>query len=114
MHCIVLNEMSVVIRPLHSCTNPLFEGVEQLRRYADLRETETSKNREGEPRLFFTNQLMISTYGDDCKFGSISSQDYAYQELICYHEPVFHSISRPVQGLTLWCVCTEFITGSNI
>ena len=62
-----------------SCTNPMFEGVEQLRRYADLREPESSKNREGEPRLFFTNQLMISTYGDDCKFGSItSSEEYFF------------------------------------
>lgn len=61
-----------------SCTNPMFEGIEQLRRYADLREPESSKNREGEQRLFFTNQLMISTYGDDCKFGSITSSEEHY------------------------------------
>lgn len=61
-----------------SCTNPMFEGIEQLRRYADLREPESSKNREGDPRLFFTNQLMISTYGDDCKFGTITSSEEYY------------------------------------
>ncbi|MCL6272196.1 type I restriction endonuclease [Sansalvadorimonas sp. 2012CJ34-2] len=61
------------------CTNPMYEGIEQLRRYADLREPETSKNREGEPRLFFTNQLLVSTYGSDCRFGSItSSEDYFF------------------------------------
>ena len=61
-----------------NCTNPMFQGIEQLRRYADLREPDNSKNREGEPRLFFTNQLMISTYGDDCKFGSITSTEEYY------------------------------------
>ncbi|MCW7553971.1 type I restriction endonuclease [Endozoicomonas gorgoniicola] len=73
-----------------SCTNPMFEGIEQLRRYADLREPETSKNREGEPKLFYTNQLMISTYGDDCKFGTItSSEEYYFNWKTIYpdHEP---------------------------
>ncbi|GAB1061687.1 type I restriction endonuclease subunit R [Shewanella algae] len=60
------------------CCNPMAAGIDQLRRYADLREPEHSKLREGEPALFFTNQLMISTYGDDCKVGTITSNEDYY------------------------------------
>ncbi|EOX3389934.1 type I restriction endonuclease subunit R [Vibrio cholerae] len=60
------------------CSNPMAAGIDQLRRYADLREPEHSKLREGEPALFFTNQLMISTYGDDCKVGTITSNEDYY------------------------------------
>lgn len=60
------------------CCNPMVAGIDQLRRYADLREPEHSKLREGEPALFFTNQLMISTYGDDCKVGTITSNEDYY------------------------------------
>ncbi|ALZ77327.1 type I restriction endonuclease [Rheinheimera sp. F8] len=60
------------------CSNPMAAGIDQLRRYADLREPEYSKLREGEPALFFTNQLMISTYGDDCKVGTITSNEDYY------------------------------------
>ncbi|MCG8314207.1 MAG: HsdR family type I site-specific deoxyribonuclease [Pseudomonadales bacterium] len=59
-------------------SDPMFEAVEQLRRYADLREPEGSDLKEGEPKLFFTNQLMVATYGDDCKFGSITSDEQYY------------------------------------
>lgn len=60
------------------CCNPMAAGIDQLRRYADLREPEHSKLREGEPALFFTNQLMVSTYGDDCKVGTITSNEDFY------------------------------------
>jgi len=60
------------------CCNPMAAGIDQLRRYADLREPEHSKLREGEPALFFTNQLMVSTYGDDCKVGTITSNEDYY------------------------------------
>ncbi|MBD2815314.1 type I restriction endonuclease subunit R [Xenorhabdus sp. Flor] len=61
------------------CSDPMAAGIEQLRRYADLREPEHSKLREGEPALFFTNQLMVSTFGDDCKYGTITSNgDYYF------------------------------------
>jgi type I restriction enzyme R subunit len=55
-------------------SDAMYEGISQLRRYADLREeTIAAGLKEGEQRLFWTNQLMVSTYGDDCKFGSITS-----------------------------------------
>ena len=59
-------------------TEPMHQAVEQLRRYADLREPEGSNLKEGEPKLFYTNQLMIGTYGNDCKFGSITSTEEYY------------------------------------
>jgi len=59
-------------------TDPMHQGIEQLRRYADLREPEGSTLKEGEPKLFYTNQLMISSYGDDAKFGSITSSEEYY------------------------------------
>jgi len=91
------------------CTEPMSEGVEQLLRYADLREPEHSKNREGEPALFFTNQLLISTYGNDCKFGSItSSEEYffnwktTYPDVKPYVDPftqLHRSQEQLVQGM---------------
>ncbi|MGK0269567.1 MAG: type I restriction enzyme R subunit [Cocleimonas sp.] len=73
------------------CTEPMYEGVDQLLRYADLREPEQSKHREGEQSLFFTNQLLISTYGEDCKFGSItSSEDYFFNWKTIYPDEVLY------------------------
>ncbi len=84
-------------------------GIDQLRRYADLREPEYSKLREGEPALFFTNQLMISTHGDDCKVGTITSnEDYyfnwktIYQDTKPYIAPeigIHRSQEQLVQGM---------------
>ncbi len=59
-------------------SDPLHQAVEQLRRYADLREPEGSQLKEGEPKLFYTNQLMVATYGDDAKFGTITSSEEYY------------------------------------
>lgn len=60
-------------------SDPMHEAIEQLRRYAELREPEGSILKEGEPKLFWTNQLMVASYGDDCKFGSITSfEEYYY------------------------------------
>lgn len=70
-------------------TDPLHQAVEQLRRYADLREPEGSPLKEGEPKLFYTNQLMVATYGDDCKFGSItSSEEYYFNWKTIYPDTV--------------------------
>lgn len=59
-------------------SDPMFEAVEQLRRYADMREPEGSALREGEDKLFHANQLMIATHGDNCKFGTITSNEQYY------------------------------------
>jgi len=64
--------------PDANSANPIYEGIEQLRRYADLREPAHSANREGEPKLFYTNQLMISTCGEHVKYGTITSKQEHY------------------------------------
>lgn len=90
-------------------SDAMSEAINQLRRYADLREPETSLHREGEPRLFWTNQLMIATHGDDCKFGTItSSEEYYFQwktlypETTAYMDPILGVHRRQeelVQGM---------------
>ena len=59
-------------------SDPMHQAIEQMRRYADLREPEGSQLKEGEPKLFYTNQLMVGTYGDDAKFGTITSSEEYY------------------------------------
>ena len=57
-------------------SNPMFEAFQQLMRYSDQREeTRLAGLREGEPKLFFTNQILIRTCGDKADFGSITSTD---------------------------------------
>ena len=56
--------------------NPMHEAFQQLMRYSDQREeTKQAGLREGEPRLFFTNQLLIRTCGDRADFGAITATD---------------------------------------
>jgi type I restriction enzyme R subunit len=51
------------------------EGINQLRRYANLRYPETD---EGAQKLFWYNQLMVSTCRDQAKVGTISSSAQHY------------------------------------
>ena len=56
--------------------NPMHEAFQQLMRYSDQREeTKQAGLREGEPKLFFTNQLLIRTSGDHTDFGAITATD---------------------------------------
>lgn len=72
-------------------SDAMSEGINQLRRYADLREdTIEAGLKEGEQRLFWTNQLMISSYGDDSKFGSITSTEDYY-----FHWKTIHPANTP-------------------
>ncbi|GAA0287188.1 HsdR family type I site-specific deoxyribonuclease [Psychrosphaera haliotis] len=59
-------------------SDPMNQAIEQLRRYADLREPEGSQLIEGEEKLFYTNQLMVGTYGDNAKFGTVTSTEEYY------------------------------------
>jgi len=60
-------------------SNPIYEAYTQIRRYSDQREeTRAEGLREGEPALFFTNQLVIATCGDEAKFGSITATEGYY------------------------------------
>jgi type I restriction enzyme R subunit len=62
-------------------SDPMHEAIEQLRRYADVREdTIATGLKEGEQRLFWTNQLMVATHDEDAKYGTITaSEDYFFQ-----------------------------------
>ncbi|WP_028117806.1 type I restriction endonuclease subunit R [Ferrimonas senticii] len=56
-------------------TNPVGDGIEQLRRYANLR---GFAEEEGAQRLFWYNQLMITLCRDHAKVGTISSGPQHY------------------------------------
>ena len=54
--------------------NPMHAAFEQLLRYRNGRpETEAAGLREGEPRLFHTNLLLVRTCGEKAEFGTITS-----------------------------------------
>ena len=57
-------------------SNPMYEGFLQLMRYSNQREeTQEAGLKEGEPRLFHSNQLLIRTTGEDADVGSITATD---------------------------------------
>ncbi|MCI5162278.1 MAG: type I restriction endonuclease subunit R, partial [Candidatus Electrothrix sp. AX5] len=57
--------------------HPIAKGIEQLRRYADLR---NPSDNEGAERLFYANQMMVSTCGRKAHLGTISSGPEHYLE----------------------------------
>ena len=58
-------------------TDPMAEGINQLRRYANLR---NPSDTEGCEKLFHYNQVMISTFRDGARVGTISSSVEHYLE----------------------------------
>lgn len=58
-------------------TNPMESGINQLRRYANRR---TPHEDEGAEKLFWYNQLMVSTHRDKAAVGTISSRVEHYLE----------------------------------
>jgi len=59
-----------------TCANPMAEAFEQLRRYMNQRsETAQQGLKEGEPRLFHTNLLLVRTSGIEADYGTITSGD---------------------------------------
>ena len=65
--------------------NPMHAAFEQLLRYRNGRaETAAAGLREGEPRLFHTNLLLISTCGEKATYGSVTSgyeHFYAWKDI---------------------------------
>lgn len=70
------------------------EGINQLRRYANLRQPETD---EGAQKLFWYNQLMVSTCRDQAKVGTISSSAQHYG----YWKDAYPYTDTTVQGLRI-------------
>ncbi len=59
--------------------NPMEEAFKQLMRYSEQREaTKAAGLREGEPRLFFTNAMIVRSCGERCEFGSITATQEEY------------------------------------
>jgi len=59
--------------------NPLHECFLQLMRYSDQREeTKRAGLREGEPRLFHFNQLLVRTTGEKADYGTITATEEEY------------------------------------
>lgn len=59
--------------------NPMAEAFQQLMRYSDQREeTRQAGLREGEPKLFYTNQLLIRTSGTEAECGTITATEEEY------------------------------------
>lgn len=52
-------------------TDPMAEGINQLRRYANQRDLGVP---EGSEQLFWTNQFVVSTYGDKARVGTFTSE----------------------------------------
>jgi type I restriction enzyme R subunit len=64
-------------------SSPMQEGIKQLRRYANLRRSSSGLDgqpdqEEGAQKLFWYNQLMVSTCRDQAKVGTISSSGQHY------------------------------------
>tara|TARA_R110002124_G_C8972960_1_gene515417 strand:- start:6904 stop:9882 length:2979 start_codon:yes stop_codon:yes gene_type:complete len=58
-------------------TNPMSSGIDQLMRYANLR---NPAHDEGAEKLFHYNQMMVSTHRDKAKLGTITSRMEHYLE----------------------------------
>ena len=58
-------------------TNPMEAGIQQLLRYANRR---NPQNDEGAERLFYYNQMMVSTHRDRARVGTITSRMEHYLE----------------------------------
>ncbi|MBN1907773.1 MAG: type I restriction endonuclease subunit R [Deltaproteobacteria bacterium] len=58
-----------------TCANPMNEAFEQLQRYMNKRKATMQQGlKEGEPRLFHTNLILIRTCGLEADFGTITSE----------------------------------------
>lgn len=68
-----------------TCANPMHEAFVQLQRYRNAREaTHEAGLKEGEPRLFHTNLLLIRTSGAEADYGTVTSGEehfYAWKTL---------------------------------
>jgi type I restriction enzyme R subunit len=62
-----------------TCANPMAEAYAQLQRYSNQRkETHQQGLKEGEPRLFHCNMLIIRSTGVEADYGTITSGDEHY------------------------------------
>lgn len=76
-----------------NCANPMYEAFVQLQRYRNARrETHEAGLKEGEPRLFHSNLLLIRTQGIKTDYGTITSGEehfYAWKSIWPEHYAEF-------------------------
>ncbi len=81
-----------------NAANPMEEAFAQLARYRDAREeTHAAALREGEPRLFYPNLLLVRTCGEAADYGTLSSGPehyYAWKSIW----PARHATIAPPLG----------------
>jgi type I restriction enzyme, R subunit len=99
--------------------NSMDEAFRQLMRYSDLRDDPDARAqglREGEPRLFHANQLLVRTCGEQADVGSITATDdeyfYPWQEiwpleLRDYTPPL--GVERPQERLVQGLLAPEIL-----
>ncbi|MDD5266864.1 MAG: HsdR family type I site-specific deoxyribonuclease [Methylococcales bacterium] len=73
-----------------TCANPMAEAFEQFQRYMDRRkETKQQGLKEGEPRLFHCNMLLIRSSGVEADYGTITSgEEHFYPWKTQWPQPV--------------------------
>ncbi|MBE0499987.1 MAG: type I restriction endonuclease subunit R [Desulfuromonadales bacterium] len=105
--------------------NPMHAAFEQLLRYRNGRtETHAAGLREGEPRLYHTNLLLIRTCGEKAEFGSITSghehfcawKDIWPEENRAYTPPlgVEREQERLIQGLLAPATLLDVLRTSTV
>jgi type I restriction enzyme, R subunit len=82
-------------------TDPMAEGINQLRRYANQRDLGVP---EGNEQLFWTNQFVVSTYGDKARAGTFTSEAEHFLEwkdpAPLSHDQLAAQIGKPAAELT--------------
>jgi len=82
-------------------TDPMAEGINQLRRYANQRDFGVP---EGNEQLFWTNQFVVSTYGDKARAGTFTSEAEHFLEwkdpAPLSHDQLAAQIGKPAAELT--------------
>jgi type I restriction enzyme R subunit len=77
--------------------NPNSEGLRQLFRYSNRRkETENIKEKEGDERLFWFNQFMITTTGDQALLGTITYKTDQFKEWKDIWPQKFQDFTQPL------------------
>jgi type I restriction enzyme R subunit len=82
-------------------TDPMAEGIDQLRRYANQRDLGAP---EGNEQLFWTNQCIVSTYGDKARVGTFTAGPEHFLEwkdaAPISHDELAAHLGKPAAGLT--------------
>lgn len=84
--------------PSDFASDAMTEGIGQLLRYQNRRlNTQGKKEKEGEEALFYYNQFMISTYGDEARVGTISADYDHYLEWKSIYPKKYETFNAPLK-----------------